>query len=88
MLSQVTRSTLLFGCLALSQIPTTRTSAEEPFRVDVFISGTGGYHTYRIPSIIASKKGTLLAVCEGRKTSRRPYRRRLCINSSDAPSMK
>jgi sialidase-1 len=33
----------------------------------VFVSGTDGYHTYRIPSLIVTKKGTLLAFCEGRK---------------------
>ncbi|MCC6487059.1 MAG: exo-alpha-sialidase [Candidatus Hydrogenedentes bacterium] len=35
----------------------------------VFVSGEGGYHTYRIPALIASDAGTLLAFCEGRKTS-------------------
>jgi len=38
--------------------------------VDLFVSGTNGYHTYRIPSLIATSKGTLLAFCEGRKTGR------------------
>lgn len=38
--------------------------------VDLFISGTNGYHTYRIPSLIATSKGTLLAFCEGRKIAR------------------
>jgi sialidase-1 len=37
---------------------------------DLFVSGTGGYHTYRIPSLIRTKKGTLLAFCEGRKKGR------------------
>ncbi len=36
----------------------------------VYVSGEDGYHTYRIPAIVVSKKGTLLAFCEGRKTSR------------------
>jgi len=36
---------------------------------DVFASGTQGYHTYRIPAIVLSNQGTLLAFCEGRKTS-------------------
>ncbi|MBI4663370.1 MAG: exo-alpha-sialidase [Verrucomicrobia bacterium] len=34
---------------------------------DVFVSGQQGYHTYRIPSIIVTQKGTLLAFSEGRK---------------------
>ena len=36
---------------------------------DVFRAGEGGYHTYRIPALIVSPKGTLLAFCEGRRNS-------------------
>ncbi len=35
----------------------------------VFVSGQEGYNTYRIPSIVRTTNGTLLAFCEGRKTS-------------------
>ena len=35
----------------------------------IFVSGQEGYHTYRIPSLIVTGKGTLLAFCEGRKSS-------------------
>ncbi|MFQ5810826.1 MAG: exo-alpha-sialidase, partial [Armatimonadota bacterium] len=42
-----------------------------PRHTDVFVSGEDGYHTYRIPSVITTLKGTLLAFCEGRKESRR-----------------
>ena len=37
----------------------------------IFVSGSGGYHTYRIPSLIVTPKGTVLAFCEGRKLGRR-----------------
>ncbi|MHC4994068.1 MAG: sialidase family protein [Planctomycetota bacterium] len=33
----------------------------------LFTSGQEGYHTFRIPSIITTPKGTTLAFCEGRK---------------------
>src|SRR5688572_29337818 len=38
--------------------------------VDVFRAGDDGYHTYRIPALIQTKPGTLLAIGEGRKTGR------------------
>ena len=34
-----------------------------------FTSGTEGYHTFRIPAVVVTGKGTVLALCEGRKTS-------------------
>jgi sialidase-1 len=36
----------------------------------LFISGEGGYHTYRIPALVTAVDGTLLAFCEGRKGGR------------------
>jgi len=36
----------------------------------IFVSGSGGYHTYRIPSVIVTPKGVVLAFCEGRKLGR------------------
>lgn len=33
----------------------------------IFVRGQGGYHTYRIPSLVVTPKGTVLAFCEGRK---------------------
>ncbi len=41
-----------------------------PERTVLFKSGKEGYHTYRIPSVIVSKTGNVLAFCEGRKKSR------------------
>src|SRR3982074_1388936 len=43
--------------------------AATPPQTDVFRAGEGGYHTYRIPALIVSPKGTLLAFCEGRRNS-------------------
>ena len=36
----------------------------------LFVSGQEGYHTYRIPALITTARGTLLAFCEGRKNDR------------------
>ena len=40
-----------------------------PPPLDVFVSGQQDYFAYRIPALICTHKGTLLAFCEGRKTS-------------------
>jgi len=36
-------------------------------QIDLFVKGQEDYHTYRVPALIVSKKGTILAFCEGRK---------------------
>lgn len=41
--------------------------AAEPEQAPVFTSGQEGYHTYPIPALLVTKKGTLLAFCKGRK---------------------
>ena len=45
-------------------------AADDLRPVDVFQSGRGGYHTYRIPALLVAPDRSLLAFCEGRKTSR------------------
>jgi len=39
-------------------------------RTTLWTSGEGGFHTYRIPALVATGSGTLLAFCEGRRSSR------------------
>lgn len=59
---------LLAMCIASGVNAATPTNLLE--QADVFISGADGYHTYRIPAIVTTKAGTMLAFCEGRKSSR------------------
>ncbi len=58
---------VLGGCLVSAL---TSGSAAELEQHAVFEAGKDGYHTYRIPSVIVSPKGTLLSFCEGRKKGR------------------
>jgi sialidase-1 len=43
------------------------------FRKDIFTRHQDGYHTYRIPTMVITAKGTVLLFCEGRKKSRRDH---------------
>ena len=54
---------LLFASLAV---------ADEPFldKTDLFHSGQSGYETFRVPGIVVTRKGTVLAYCEARRGSR------------------
>lgn len=42
--------------------------AGEPARQDLWTAGEAGYAIYRIPGLVCTSKGTLLAYCEARKT--------------------
>lgn len=37
--------------------------------IAVFVAGQDGYHTYRIPAVVVSATGAILAFCEGRRDS-------------------
>src|SRR4051812_47296540 len=61
----------LLACAAssVSASPAT-TQAAGVERIDVFNARANGYSTCRIPGIVVTKAGTLLAYCEGRKTAK------------------
>jgi sialidase-1 len=49
--------------------PVRAQSTAKPDTMALFVSGTNGYKSYRIPAIVTTTKGTLLAFCEGRKNN-------------------
>lgn len=65
---KLTMGPLGFAVLLLPIVASVDTA--EPTQTPVFVSGQGGYHTYRIPAAIVTPNGTLLAFCEGRKSGR------------------
>ena len=59
----MTQLLLTLTCLLSTAAP------ERPIeQIDVYRSGEDGYHTYRIPSVLVTKEGAVLAFCEGRKS--------------------
>ncbi len=58
---------IAFGFLLLT-LPISAAHAQQP--IDLWTSGEADYNTYRIPSLIRTKSGALLAICEGRKAGR------------------
>lgn len=68
-----TMGKLLVALVAFAIVSPAGAAAGAPQPVDVFVSGQGGYHTYRIPALLRTSSGTLLAFCEGRKNDRRDH---------------
>lgn len=58
---------------SVSSIPGEITTFAFNNPIKLFDGGSGVYHSYRIPSIIRTKKGTLIAICEGRVNNNRDY---------------
>ena len=61
---------LLTACFTLLYLVNDPVYAQnKELKTELFVSGENGYGSYRIPAIITTKEGTLLAFCEGRKES-------------------
>src|SRR5438128_409191 len=60
---------LVSGCVVAKKTEQSRPEIPSPEQTDLFIGGQGDYHTYRIPSLITTQKGNVLAFVEGRKDS-------------------
>jgi sialidase-1 len=54
---------------AFDAVAVTAADSSKPAKQPLFRSGENGYHTYRIPALIVTKRGTVLAFCEARKNS-------------------
>lgn len=62
-MSRTVAVVLLLGLAPIS-------SAADPEKVDLFTADAGGYKIYRIPGVVVTAKGTVLAYCEARKSDR------------------
>ncbi|MDW8222401.1 MAG: sialidase family protein [Gemmatales bacterium] len=60
---------LLLIVSAIIQLGRSTAETSQVVQQPVFISGQEGYHTFRIPALLVTPRGTVLAFCEGRKHS-------------------
>jgi len=60
---------LVLQCVTASPVPAAdvaRPAPSEPEFSDVFVAGRDGFNSVRIPSVVVSERGTVLAIAEGR----------------------
>ncbi|AMV38202.1 sialidase family protein [Planctomyces sp. SH-PL62] len=57
-----------FAAMAIAGVCLASASASEPEKIDLFEAGRDGRAMYRIPGVVVTAKGTVLAYCEGRKS--------------------
>lgn len=60
----------LASCLLAATLARTAAESGGMELSAVFVAGQDGYHTYRIPAIVVTTNGTVLAFCEGRTDGR------------------
>ncbi len=63
---------ILVAALACSQ-SAPETGPPGPEQTPLWVAGEGGYHTYRIPALLTTQQGSLLAFCEGRRNDARDH---------------
>ena len=63
---------ILAAALACSQ-PAPETGPPGPEQTPLWVAGEDGYHTYRIPALLTTQQGSLLAFCEGRRNNPRDH---------------
>ncbi len=61
------------ACVLGAEKPTGADGSSVAAVMPVYRAGVGGYHTYRIPALLKTRQGTLLAFCEGRKENARDH---------------
>ncbi|MDB6023088.1 MAG: glycosyl hydrolase repeat-containing protein [Pedosphaera sp.] len=70
MMKKLISKILLAASLVAGAFTSAAYAETGPETTPVFVSGQDGYHTYRIPTIVVTTNGTILAFCEGRKNSK------------------
>jgi len=60
-------------CATIAGSALAEDDAKPPYKQDLYTGGDHGYKAYRIPSLVVTTKGTLLAFCEGRKDNIRDH---------------
>jgi sialidase-1 len=58
---------LLCACNPGQRVEQPKPEIPGPEQTDLFVGGQSGYHTIRIPALVTTMKGTVLAFAEGRK---------------------
>ncbi len=69
---KILRNSFLFVAFVLAVAAVTAAVAAVPLleKVDLFEAGQDGYALYRIPGIVVTARGTVLAYCEARRTGK------------------